>query len=121
MENKSENELLGTKEININIIPYFKITINFISTFIENKINLTILFEKINTNFENKMYKIFLYIQDLKHKKILNYSIPNIIGKKNNNKNFIKYSKLLNKEEIKSCLDSNNNLIFKLTFEKNNN
>ena len=121
LENKSENELLGTKEININIIPYFKITINFISTFIENKINLTILFEKINTNFENKMYKIFLYIQDLKHKKILNYSIPNIIGKKNNNKNFIKYSKLLNKEEINSCLDSNNNLIFKLTFEKINN
>ena len=121
LENKSENELLGTKEININIIPYFKITINFISTFIENKINLTILFEKINTNFENKMYKIFLYIQDLKHKKILNYSIPNIIDKKNNNKKFIKYSKLLNKEEIKSCLDLNNNLIFKLTFEKINN
>ena len=121
LENKSENELLGTKEININIIPYFKITINFISTFIENKINLTILFEKINTNLENKIYKIFLYIQVLKHKKILNYSIPNIIDKKNNNKNFIKYSKLLNKEEIKSSLDLNNNLIFKLTFEKNNN
>ena len=121
LENKSENELLGTKEININIIPYFKITINFISTFIENKINLTILFEKINTNLEIKIYKIFLYIQDLKHKKILNYSIPNIIDKKNNNKKFIKYSKLLNKEEIKSCLDLNNNLIFKLTFEKINN
>ena len=119
LENKSENELLGTKEININIIPYFKITINFISTFIENKINLTILFEKININLENKIYKIFLYIQDLKHKKILNYSIPNIIDKKNNNKKFIKYSKLLNKEEIKSSLDLNNNLIFKLTFEKN--
>ena len=121
LENKSENELLGTKEININIIPYFKININFISTFIENKINLTILFEKINANLENKIYKIFFYIQDLKHKKILNYSIPNIIDKKNNNKNFIKYSKLLNKEEIKSSLDLNNNLIFKLTFEKNNN
>ena len=121
LENKSENELLGTKEININIIPYFKITINFISTFIENKINLTILFEKINANLENKIYKIFFYIQALKHKKILNYSIPNIIDKKNNNKNFIKYSKLLNKEEIKSSLDLNNNLIFKLTFEKNNN
>ena len=121
LENKSENELLGTKEININIIPYFKITINFISTFIENKINLTILFDKINTNLEIKIYKIFLYIQDLKHKKILNYSIPNIIDKKNNNKKFIKYSKLLNKEEIKSCLDLNNNLIFKLTFEKINN
>ena len=119
LENKSENELLGTKEININIIPYFKININFISTFIENKINLTILFEKINANLENKIYKIFFYIQDLKHKKILNYSIPNIIDKKNNNKNFIKYSKLLNKEEIKSSLDLNNNLIFKLTFEKN--
>jgi len=121
LENKSENELLGTKEININIIPYFKININFISTFIENKINLTILFEKINANLENKIYKIFFYIQDLKHKKILNYSIPNIIDKKNNNKNFIKYSKLLNKEEIKSSLDLNNNLIFKLTFEKINN
>ena len=118
LDNKSENEILSSKEINNIIFSNNKIIINFISTFIEDKINLTILFEKINKNLENRTYKIFLYIQNLKSKKILNYIIPNIIEKnKNINNNFIKYSKLLNKEEIKSCLDSNNNLILKLTFE----
>ena len=117
LENKSEDEKISSKEINNIIFPDNKIIINFISTFLEDKINLTILYEKTNKNLENKIYKIYLYIQNLKSKKILNFNIPNIIEKKNINNNLIKYSKLLNKETIKSCLDSNNNLILKLTFE----
>jgi hypothetical protein len=118
LKHNFENLLISSKEFNNDLIPNFKITINLIFTFIENKINFTILFEKLNQSLDNKMFKIFLYIYNLKTKQILNFKIPNIVNKKNINDYTIKYSKLLNKNEINSCLDFNNNLTLKLSFEK---